>query len=215
MKSVLLIGLGRYGYNVSVKLHDLGHDVLAIDKSEKRVNAALPVVTDAQIGDATDLDLLKSLGIKNFEVCIVAIGNDFQSSLEITSLLKELGASLVVARASSDLQEKLLKKIGADEVVYPEKQLGDWTAIRYTSDHVTDYIEIDSDHSIFEVTVPDAWKGKTLGELDVRKKYGINVLGVKENGKIDFAISAGCKLDGEKTLMVLGKFKDLKKCFKI
>ena len=111
--------------------------------------------------------------------------------------------------------EKLHKKIGADEVVYPEKQLGDWTAIRYTSDHVTDYIEIDSDHSIFEVTVPDAWKGKTLGELDVRKKYGINVLGVKENGKIDFAISAGCKLDGDKTLMVLGKFKDLKKCFKI
>ena len=110
MKSVLLIGLGRYGYNVSVKLHDLGHDVLAIDKSEKRVNAALPVVTDAQIGDATDLDLLKSLGVKNFEVCIVAIGNDFQSSLEITSLLKELGAPLVVARASSDLQEKLLKK---------------------------------------------------------------------------------------------------------
>ena len=109
----------------------------------------------------------------------------------------------------------MLKKIGADEVVYPEKQLGDWTAIRYTSDHVTDYIEIDSDHSIFEVTVPDAWKGKTLGELDVRKKYGINVLGVKENGKIDFAISAGCKLDGDKTLMVLGKFKDLKKCFKI
>ena len=215
MKSVLLIGLGRFGYNVALKLHDLGHDVLAIDKSEKRVNTALPVVTDAQIGDATDLDLLKSIGVKNFDVCVVAIGNDFQSSLEITSQLKELGAKLVVSRASGDLQEKLLKKIGADEVVYPEKQLADWTAIRYTSDHVTGYIQIDGDYSIFEVAIPDEWKGKTLGELDVRKKYGINVLGVKENGKMDPAISASDKLKDAQTLMVLGKFKDLKKCFRI
>ncbi len=215
MKSVLLIGLGRFGFNVSVKLHSLGHEIMAIDKSEKRVNAALPIVTDAQIGDATDPELLKSLGIKNFDVCIVAIGNDFQSSLEISSLLKEMGAKLVVARASGDMQESLLKKIGADEVVYPEKQLADWTAIRYTSDHVTGYIQIDGDYSIFEVSVPDEWKGKTLGELDVRRKYSINVLGVKSDGKMNPVIGPETVLNDGITLMVLGRFKDLKHCFKI
>ncbi len=215
MKSVLVIGLGRFGFSVCNKLHLLGHDILAIDKSEKKVNQVLPIVTDAQIGDATDIDLLKSLGVKNFDVCIVAMGNDFQSSLEITSQLKELGARLVVSRASGDLQEKLLKKIGADEVVYPERQLADWTAIRYTSDHVTGYIEIDGDYSIFEVDIPHEWLGKTVGELDVRKKFNINVLGIKEHSKMDPVIGPETVLKEGQTLMVLGKFKDLKKCFKI
>lgn len=215
MKSVLLIGLGRFGYNICAKLHSLGHDVMAIDRSEKRVNAVLPMATDAQIGDATDLDLLKSLGVKNFDVCIVAIGNDFQSSLEISSQLKELGAKLVVARASGDLQERLLKKIGADEVVYPERQLAVWTAIRYTSDHISGYTEIDGDYSIFDITIPDVWVGKTIAELDVRKKYSINVLGVKDHNKLNADIGPQTVLCEGQTLMVLGKFKDLKKCFKI
>ncbi|MBQ1352087.1 MAG: TrkA family potassium uptake protein, partial [Oscillospiraceae bacterium] len=143
MKTILLIGLGRFGKHIAIHLNQLGHEVMAIDKSEERVADVLPFVTSAQIGDSTNAAFLESLGIRNFDVCIVAIGNDFQSSLETTSLLKELGGKLVVARASRDVQEKFLLRNGADEVVYPEKQLAKWTAIRYSADHILDYIELD------------------------------------------------------------------------
>ena len=123
MKSILLIGLGRFGKHIAMNLHQLGHQVMAVDQIEERVNDVLPYVTYAQIGDSTNRKFLASLGVRNFDVCIVAIGNDFQSSLETTSLLKELGARLVVARAARDIQEKFLLRNGADEVVYPQKQL--------------------------------------------------------------------------------------------
>ena len=154
MKSILLIGLGRFGKHVAMNLHQLGHQVLAVDNVEERVNEVLPYVTSAQIGNSTDAVFLESLGVRNFDVCIVAIGNDFQSSLETTSLLKELGARMVVSRAARDVQEKFLLRNGADEVVYPEKQLAKWTAIRYSADHILDYIELDGDHAMFEVPVP-------------------------------------------------------------
>ena len=130
MKSILLIGLGRFGKHIALHLNGLGHQVMAVDHMEERVDAAMPFVTNAQIGDSTNADFLESLGIRNYDVCIVAIGNDFQSSLETTSLLKELGAKLVVSRAARDVQAKFLLRNGADEVVYPEKQLAKWTAIR-------------------------------------------------------------------------------------
>ena len=154
MKSVLLIGLGRYGRHIAMKLDELHHQVMAVDIEEKRVNAVLPYVTNAQIGDSTDEEFIESLGVRNFDLCIVAIGDNFQSSLETTSLLKELGASKVVARAARDVHAKFLLKNGADEVVYPEKQLAAWTAIRYTADHILDYVELDSEHAIFELTIP-------------------------------------------------------------
>lgn len=136
MKTVLLIGLGRFGRHIALKLNELNHQVLAVDKREERVNAVLPYVTGAQIGDSTDEEFLRSLGVRDFDVCIVAIGDDFQSSLETASLLKELGAQKVVARAARDVQAKFLLRNGADEVVYPEKQLANWTAIRYSADHI-------------------------------------------------------------------------------
>lgn len=183
MKSVLLIGLGRYGRHIAMKLDELHHQVMAVDIEEKRVNAVLPYVTNAQIGDSTDEEFIESLGVRNFDLCIVAIGDNFQSSLETTSLLKELGASKVVARAARDVHAKFLLKNGADEVVYPEKQLAAWTAIRYTADHILDYVELDSEHAIFELTIPMKWIGKTVGQLDIRNKHNINIMAFKHEGK--------------------------------
>ena len=215
MKNILLIGLGRFGRHIALQLNKLGHEVMAVDSNEERVNEILPIVTNAQIGDSTNTEFLKSLGIGNFDVCIVTIGGNFQNSLETTSLLKELGAKLVVSRAERDVQEKFLLRNGADEVIYPEKQVANWAAIRYTADHVRDYIEVDEAHAIFEVEVPEGWIGKTVGELDIRRKYSINIMATKENGKINMAVSPETVFTDNITLLVLGAYKELQKCFRI
>lgn len=215
MKNILLIGLGRFGRHIALQLNKLGHEVMAVDINEERVNKILPIVTNAQIGDSTNTEFLKSLGIGNFDMCIVTIGGNFQNSLETTSLLKELGAKLVVSRAERDVQEKFLLRNGADEVIYPEKQVANWAAIRYTADHVRDYIEVDEAHAIFEVEVPEGWIGKTVGELDIRRKYSINIMATKENGKINMAVSPDTVLTDNITLLVLGAYKELQKCFRI
>lgn len=215
MKNILLIGLGRFGRHIALQLNKLGHEVMAVDSNEERVNEILPIVTNAQIGDSTNTEFLKSLGIGNFDVCIVTIGGNFQNSLETTSLLKELGAKLVVSRAERDVQEKFLLRNGADEVVYPEKQVANWAAIRYTADHIRDYIEVDDAHAIFEVEVPEEWIGKTVGELDIRRKYSINIMATKQNGKINMAVSPETVLTDNITLLVLGAYKELQKCFRI
>lgn len=215
MKSVLLIGLGRFGRHIAMKLNDLNHQVMAVDSNEERVNAVLPFVTNAQIGDSTNEEFLSSLGIRNFDACIVAIGDNFQNSLETASLLKELGAKKVIARASRGVQEKFLLRNGADEVVYPEKQLAAWTAIRCTSEYILDYIELDSNYSIFELTVPEDWDRKTIIQLDIRKKFGINILGVRENGKLNMNITPDTVLGRGKSILVLGQHKAVQKCFRI
>lgn len=215
MKSILLIGLGRFGRHIALHLNQLGHQVMAVDNVEERVDAVLPFVTNAQIGDSTNADFLESLGIRNYDVCIVAVGNDFQSSLETASLLKELGAKLVVARAARDVQAKFLLRNGADEVVYPEKQLAKWTAIRYSADHILDYIELDEEHAMFEISVPKDWVGRTIGQLDIRKKYSINIMGIKKNGKLELSVSPEMVLESENTMLVLGRNRDIQKCFRI
>ena len=215
MKSVLLIGLGRFGRGVAEKLNELHHQVLAVDKNEERVNEILPLVTDAQIGDATSEAFLRTLGVDNFDVCIVTIGEDFQSSLETTSLLKELGAKKVVSRASREVHRKFLLRNGADDVVYPEGQLAAWTAIRHTTDHVLDYIALDGEYSIYDLSVPADWHGKTVGGLDIRKKYSLNLLAVRENGHLNMAVTSETQLKQDQTILVLGKRKDIQKCFRI
>ncbi len=215
MKSILLIGLGRFGQHVARKLNDLGHEVMAVDSDEERVDGALPYVTNAQIGDSTSEEFLSSLDVPSFDACIVAIGDRFQNSLETTDLLKELGARKVIARASRGVQEKFLLRCGADEVVYPEKQLAAWTAIRCTSDHILDYIELDDDFSLFELSVPEDWQGKTVLQLDLRKRYGINILGIRRNGKLDMSIGPNTILDGVSPILILGRQKDVNKCLKI
>ena len=214
MKSILLIGLGRFGKHIAIHLNQLGHEVMAVDHVESRVEAVLPFVTNAQIGDSTNADFLESLGIRNYDVCIIAIGNDFQSSLETTSLLKELGAKLVVSRAARDVQAKFLLRNGADEVVYPEKQLAKWTAFRYSADHILDYMELDDEHAIFEIPVPDSWAGRTIGQIDIRKKYNINIMGIKKDGKLELTVSPDVQLKAGETLLVLGRNRDLQKCFR-
>lgn len=215
IKSILLIGAGRFGKHIAIQLQQLGHEVMAVDQSEERINEVMPYVTNAQIGDSMNMDFLASLGVGNFDVCIVAIGNDFQSSLETTSNLKELGAKLVVSRAARDVHAKFLLRNGADEVVYPEKQLAKWTAIRYTSDHILDYIELDESHAIFEVSIPEDWIGKSIGQLDIRKKYDINIMAIKQDGKMHMSVSANTTLTGDITLLVLGELKHVQKCFRI
>ena len=214
-KTILLIGLGRFGLHIAKKLHELGHEVMAVDVNEEKINQAVPYVTDAQIGNSTNEEFLKSLGINNFDLCIVTISDDFQSSLETTSLLKELGAKKVVSRAERDGQAKFLLRNGADEIVYPEKQLASWMAIKYSADHILDYIEIGDEHAIFEVSVPKDWIGKTIGEIDIRKKYGISILGIKDGKKLNVNVTPSQILGLELSLLVIGDYKKLKKCFKI
>lgn len=215
MKSILLIGLGRFGKHIALQLNQLGHQVMGVDHDEDRVNDAMDIVTNAQIGDSTNEEFLRSLGIDNYDVCIVAIGNDFQSSLETTCSLKELGAKFVVSRAERDGQAKFLLRNGADDVVYPEKQVAKWAAIRYSSDHILDYIELDDTHSIFEVSVPKAWVGLSIGQLDIRRKFNINIMAVKKNGKMSVSITPDTVLTEDKTMLVLGEYKTLQKCFHI
>ena len=215
MKNVLLIGAGHFGRHIAMQLSQLGHQVMALDTDEERINDILPFVTKAQIGDSTNAELLSALGIRDFDVCFVTISGNFQNSLETTSLLKELGAKYVVSRAERDVQAKFLLRNGADNVVYPEKQMAIWAAKRYTADHIFDYIEIDKQHAIFEAEVPKAWVGKSIGTLDVRKKFGINILGIKRLGKTDVSITPDTILSEDITMLALGEYKALQKCFRI
>ena len=215
MKSILLIGVNTFGVMLAEHLSDLGHEVLAVDKDEARINAVLPLVTDAQIGDTTNEAFLRSLGVNNFDVCIVTIGSDFQSSLETTSMLKELGAKFVVSRADREIQAKFLLKNGADEVLNPEKQIARWAAIRYGSNHILDYISLDEDHAIYDVSVPQDWVGRSIGQIDIRKRYGINILAVRQNGKKTLTVTPDMVLTEGMTLLVLGDRRSMQKCFKI
>ena len=215
MKSVLLIGAGRFGKHVAVQLSSLGHQVMAVDINEERINEVMPYVTDAQIGDSTNEAFLRSLGVNNYDICIVAISGDFQSSLETTALLKELGAECVIARAERDVQEKFLLRNGADHVVYPERDMAKWAATRYTGNHVLDYIELDDEHSIFEVSVPESWIGMSIGKLDIRKKHNINILGIKRAGRADFNITPDTVLTESMTVFALGDYKTLQRCFRL
>lgn len=215
MKSILLIGLGRFGIHIAKKLDELKCQVLAVDHNEDRVDAALPYVRNAQIGDSTNEEFLRSLGVRDFDECIVAIGNDFQSSLETTDLLKVLGAKHVISRASRDVHAKFLLRNGADEVIYPEKQVANWTAIRCSSDTIFDYMDLGDDSAIFEVAVPAAWAGKTLQQLDVRKKYNINVLARREHGHLKMPVGPTTEMKLGESILVLGRNEEIERCFKI
>lgn len=213
--NILLIGLGRFGRYTAQKLNELNQEVMAIDRNEEHVNKALNYVTNAQIGDATNPDFMESLGVDNYDVCIVAIGDDFLASLETTALLKELGAKKVISRATGKSQEKFLLRNGADEVVFPEKQLAVWTAIHCSSMSIANYIELSDGYSIFEIKTPSSWYGKTLISLNVRAQLGINILGIKKNGVLDMQVTADTVLSAGTTLLALGREEDLKRLMKL
>ncbi|RHS98732.1 TrkA family potassium uptake protein [Firmicutes bacterium AM41-11] len=215
MKQVLLIGLGRYGQNIAARLNEMGHQVMAVDKDEKRVNAILDIVTNAQIGDSTDREFLESLGVRNFDYVIIAIAGDFESSMITTVMVKELGAPNVISRASSEIQEQLLKNNGADVVIYPEKTVGIWTANRYVSEHVLDYFDLADGYSIYEISMPDSWVGKTLASMDIRSKYGINILAVRSGEHLNVTMDPNEKFVKSQSLLVLGKSENVHRCFKV
>lgn len=215
MKNILLIGLGRFGHHMAQQFYTMGHEVMAVDRQEERVNQVLTFVTDAQIGDSTDGAFLASLGVGNYDLCVVAIGDSFENSLVTTSLLKELGAGRVIARASRGIQERLLLRNGADEVVYPEKQLARWTAIRYSSDHILEYWALDHDYAVYELAVPEAWLGQTVDQLDLRKKYGLNILGIRYDGHLNMDIRPQTILDKGASVLVLGPETVIRKRFDI
>ncbi len=214
-KSVLLIGLGEFGLHMARKLNEMNIEVMGVDFNEEKVNEALPFVTEAQIGDSTNPEFLETLGVRNYDCCVVTIGANFQNSLETTSLLSEMGAKRVISRANTEIHEKFLKRNGADMVVYPERQMANWTAIRCSFENIIDYITVDEDYSIVEVNIPDDWHGKTLSQLNIRNKHGINVLGIRNNGRLDMDIGFDTLLTKEKTIMVLGSRKNIAKCFRV
>ena len=211
MKSILLIGLGRFGATMAMKLHELKHEVMAIDISEERINAILPYVTSAQIGDCTNEQYMSSIGVRNFDLCIVAIGDNFQSSLETTALLKDLGAKFVLSRANRDIHAKFLLRNGADQVVYPEKEMAIRSAFRYSTDNIFDYIELTPDHSIYEVPVPSSWIEKSIVQINVRNKYHISILAVKLGKELRTLPGADYVFMGNETLVILGANTDIKK----
>ncbi|MDO4489454.1 MAG: TrkA family potassium uptake protein [Lachnospiraceae bacterium] len=215
MKSVLLIGAGRFGQCIAKKMYDENYQLMVVDKNEEKVNAILPYCTSARIGDSTSEEFLAGLGIRHYDVCIVAIGDDFQNSLETTSLLKEMGARRVVAQASRDRQEKYLLNNGADEVIYLDKLGASLLAIRCFSDFIQDCIDLDSSYSIMELQIPASFSGKTVLQSNVRTRHGINILGIRNNESWDMNITPDTILPENGSLLVLGTKKAIIKCFHI
>lgn len=214
INSVLVIGLGLFGRHTAQKFEELGIDVMGVDKEENRVSAALSFLTRGVIGDATNREFLRSLGINNFDICVVTIGDQFQPSLETTLTLKELGAKHVVSRASSAMHEKFLLRNGADDVIYPERQEADWLAYRFSSPHIFDYTKLDRTNSIFEIDVPRQWVNKSMAKLDVRRNFGINIIGIKQpNKNITIAVNPDQKLTTATRLVVAGDAKEILKLF--
>ena len=211
MKSILLVGLGRFGRHMAQKFFELRHEVLAGDSDEARVNEVLPFVTSAQIGDSTNEAFVSSLGVRNFDLCVVAIGDNFQSSLETTALLKDCGARLVVSRASRDVHAKFLLRNGADQVIYAEKEMAIRTAVRYSYDNIFDYIELTPGYSIYEIPTPPAWVGRTIVQLAVRSRYHISILATKTGEHIAPLPGADHELKADERLILMGSNRDVRK----
>lgn len=211
MKSILIIGMGAFGRHLALKMINLKNDVMIVDKDAAIIEEMSSLVTDAQIGDCTKEDVLKALGVSNFDVCFVTIGDTFQSSLEITSLLKDLGAKYVISKASRDIQAKFLLKNGADEVVYPDKDMAEKLAIRCSANNVLDYFSITNDYSIFEIPIMQSWAGHSIEEINVRKKYHINILLIKNGSNIMTMPKADYIFKEEDLVIVIGKSDDVLK----
>ena len=214
MKSILIIGMGRFGRHLCKNLSQLGNQVMIVDEKEENLEEMLPYVVSAKIGDCTNENVLKSLGISNFDLCFVCIGTNFQSSLEITSLVKELGGRHVVSKANRDIHAKFLLRNGADEVIYPDRDIAEKLAVRYSANHVFDYIELTEEYSIYEIPPLPEWTGKTIKELDIRNRYGIHILGTKANGKVKLMPGASYVICQEEHLMVIGKKEDVDRILK-
>ena len=211
MKSILVIGMGRFGRRFAEKMLELGNDVMIVDKSSDIITSRSAYFTDSYIGDCTSKEVIRALGVSNFDLCLVAIGEDFQPSLVITSLLKEHGAKYVVSKARQDIQADLLKKIGADEVIYPERDMAEKLAVRFNATNLFDFIDLTEEYAIFEIAILEDWVGMTVAEANVRKKYKVNIIAVKTDGHLNPMPGGDYRFRAGDHLVIIGKAADVNK----
>lgn len=214
MKTILIIGMGHMGEHLCKNLSRMENQIMIVDKNESAIQEYLPYVTNARIGDCTNEEVLRSLGIGNFDVCFVCIGNDFQCSLEITNLLKEIGAKRVVSLANRDIQAKFLLRNGADEIIYPDRDIAERLAVRYSVNGIFDYMELADGYAIYEIPPLAIWIGKSVKELNFRGKYNINILGTKKDGRTDLMLSPDYIFSEDEHLMIVGRNEDVDKILK-
>lgn len=211
MKSVLIIGMGRFGHHLCKKMVELGNEVMIVDEDEEKIKDMLPMVLNAQIGDCTNPDVLRELGVGNFDICFVCIGTNFQSSLEISSQLKEMGAKYVISKATRDIQAKFLLRNGADEVIYPDRDIAQKVAVRYSANHVFDYVGLTDEYSMYEIPPMEEWIGKSIREVNFRAKYHVSIIGTKKEEQVNFMPPADHVFKVDEHLMVIGKKEDVDK----
>ena len=209
MKSVLIIGLGRFGRHMAQKFLENGHEVMAVDFREERADAAVGMIQQILIGDATDERFMETLGIRNFDLAAIAIGENFQTVLEVTVLLKDLGCKFIIARATRDVHKKLLLRNGADYVSYAEREVAEQLAIQFGMDHIFDYVELTPEVGIYEIAVPQKWLGKSMVELSVRTKYHVSVMATKKQNKIFPLPHLSHVFEEDESIMVMGTIKDV------
>ena len=214
MKSVLIIGMGRFGHHLAENFLAQEQDVMVMDIDEKRVEDITPYATSTRIGDCTNPEVLKTVGINNFDMVFVCIGTNFQNSLEVTSLVKELGAKHVVSRATRDIQAKFLLRNGADEVIYPEKDIAEKCAERYILDNIFDYMELTDDYAIYEMKPLTEWVDKSIRESNIAAKYKVSILGIKQGEEKKMLPSPDYVIDEEDHLMIMAKKTDAEKILK-
>ena len=209
-KSVLLIGLGRFGYHMAERMQELKDEVLGVDIDEDKVEQCLSCLTSAQIADATDENFIRTRGVRNFDVCVVAIGDNFQASLEVTALLKDFGAQFVVSRAAGEIHAKFLLRNGADQVIYPERDMARHAAVKYSANHVLDFFQLTPEYAIYEISAPKEWMGKSIEELQVRRKHHVNILAVRVGETVDPVVSPAYRFTGQESIFILGASKEVK-----
>lgn len=211
MKNILMIGLGQFGHHLCRRLYELGNQVMIADSNEDNIQDLLPYVTNAVIGDCTKPEVLEELGVRNFDIVFVCIGSNFQNGLEITSQVKEMGAPYVVSKVTRDLQAKFMLRNGADEIIYPDKDVAEKAALHFGTEHVLDNLELTDDCSIYEITVPDMWANRTVRELNIRAKYNVSILGIKNEKHVKLNISPKLELKKDMHLLIIGHNDDLQK----
>ena len=214
MKSVLILGAGNFGTMLARQMCEQGYEIMIVDIRESLINAVMPYVTDAQIGDCTSPTFLRTLGVDNYDLCVVSISENFQTSLEATSLLKDLGAKQVISRAKNEIQEKFLLRNGADEVVYPEKQMAKRLATKYSSEKILDFLQLEGGFSVYEMAVPAEWCGKTLVDLDLRRKFEINLICLRSGKEIKVP-RPDRPFKADDVAYVVGELSNIRKCFRI
>jgi trk system potassium uptake protein len=214
-KQFVIFGIGRFGSALARKLCELGHEVLAVDSSEERVNAIAPYVTNAMQIAPNDEETMRSIGIRNFDAAVVAIGDDLHHSILMTIMCKEMGARYLITKASDAMHAKVLSRLGADRVVFPERDMGERLAFSIINPHVLDLINLKGDYVIANLDSPHAWMGKTLREVDVRRRFGVSVLALYRGGEMDMDVGAGTVLRDGDSLMVLGRRKDVDRVEKL